>query len=353
MLNKCIYTRKIYPEATFKKKEHIFPAGIGGIKTLDNGVVCDEINEFFSKLEMTFMRESIVSIPRMFIGPGKRGRGINSKQQTKSKVSIFENKNNNIDLGYTSLGKPFIIPQIKIDCSNGFENINSNIEICFPPVENNLEKNIKSFICKLDSKKFTVIKSNKIKKNVFIVGYENKIYIASNPEADFSGFTEVFYEKLVKKLQNILIENLDTNVEESHITTTVELQFNIDDYFRICSKIAFNALAYLKGKDYVLNSTFDEIRNFIVNGGDNKFIEFQEQNKIKEITKVLNLKNQSHFCIFLIQNGEVNATLSLYGMFHRIKLTPVSLKIIQSPLEIDGFFCNWEDKKEKTFSEFY
>lgn len=49
------------------------------------------------------MRESIISIPRMFNGPGKRGWGKNSKRQSKSKVSIFKNEDNEIHLGYTLL----------------------------------------------------------------------------------------------------------------------------------------------------------------------------------------------------------------------------------------------------------
>lgn len=53
---KCIYLKKMLPDVTFNKAEHIIPAGIGGIKTLPKGLVSDEANELFSKLELDFMR---------------------------------------------------------------------------------------------------------------------------------------------------------------------------------------------------------------------------------------------------------------------------------------------------------
>lgn len=79
---KCIYNEKEEDQATFEKREHVFPAGIGGINMLNQGDVSDEINEFFSKLELQFMRESIIQIPRMFLGPGKRG-SLNKKKSKK------------------------------------------------------------------------------------------------------------------------------------------------------------------------------------------------------------------------------------------------------------------------------
>ena len=73
--NKCIYTKKDDTTAEFKNSEHIFPASIGGIKTLPKGYVCDEVNNMFSKYEMEFAREfANISLYRTTQGVGKRGK---------------------------------------------------------------------------------------------------------------------------------------------------------------------------------------------------------------------------------------------------------------------------------------
>lgn len=100
-MNKCIYL-KTDENQTFDKEEHIFPAGLGGIEKLPKGYVSDYVNgEVFSKLELIFMRESIIAIDRMFLGPGKRGN-LSKKKETKSKMAIYCNSNNkdDISLGY-------------------------------------------------------------------------------------------------------------------------------------------------------------------------------------------------------------------------------------------------------------
>ena len=47
----CIYFKN-NPELAYKEKEHIFPAGLGGITTLSKGLVSDQANSLFSKVEI-------------------------------------------------------------------------------------------------------------------------------------------------------------------------------------------------------------------------------------------------------------------------------------------------------------
>ena len=70
-MEKCIYSLKMSSQATFNGQEHIIPACIGGILKLPKGYVSDETNTMFSSLEKSFSRDSIISISRTFLGPGK------------------------------------------------------------------------------------------------------------------------------------------------------------------------------------------------------------------------------------------------------------------------------------------
>lgn len=91
-MNKCIYLKKTEPEVTFKSGEHIIPAGIGGIVKLDNGMVSDEFNtKIFSSIELDFMRNSIIALPRQFYGPGKRG-ALSKKKHLIQKFILYQKK---------------------------------------------------------------------------------------------------------------------------------------------------------------------------------------------------------------------------------------------------------------------
>lgn len=63
----CIYTGADDSKAKFSDAEHVFPKCIGRTNTLPLGSVSDEINKYFSKLELGFARQyPPVVISRMF-----------------------------------------------------------------------------------------------------------------------------------------------------------------------------------------------------------------------------------------------------------------------------------------------
>jgi len=100
--------------------EHLIPAGLGGIKKLPKGYVSDQFNNEISKLERRFLRDSIISIPRIFVGPGKRGK-LNESKATKSKIQLIINPDGapSFALGYTKLGKVIEIPTLLINTDDG------------------------------------------------------------------------------------------------------------------------------------------------------------------------------------------------------------------------------------------
>lgn len=69
----CIYLKGTEPVLSFNSQEHIFPAGIGGIQMLPKGYVSDQFNNSFSKIELDFMRNSLIALPRQFYGQEKEG----------------------------------------------------------------------------------------------------------------------------------------------------------------------------------------------------------------------------------------------------------------------------------------
>ena len=69
----CIYYGDL-PELTYKSREHVLPAALGCCTKLESGVVSDQANEFFSPIERDVLEHSLIQIPRIINGPGKRGK---------------------------------------------------------------------------------------------------------------------------------------------------------------------------------------------------------------------------------------------------------------------------------------
>ncbi|MGL5367630.1 MAG: hypothetical protein ACRDAG_04935 [Cetobacterium somerae] len=347
---KCIYSGKESNEATFDKREHVFPAGIGGINMLNQGDVSDEINEFFSKLELQFMRESIIQIPRMFLGPGKRG-SLNKKKATKSKIFLMNNEEV-VKIGYIELGVPKGITQIKL--------LKENMKVSV--ITELRDENIKLFskfeeVLK-NQEKIKVKKSKRLDKNTSIVGFNHDkkdeyIYIYHNYEKySLENLIQHFEEKKIFEMikSQCTKDNLTISLEKG-LQISNEMSFNIDDYFRICCKIAINGLCFLKGKENILKDRFWEIKDFILNGGENKFctfLEIKNNRNFEDTFRKLEIPKFCHFMIFLTREDGVYCILGIYGLIHQIYLCE---KKDSEGFE-GGLICDWQNKKEYNFNEY-
>lgn len=282
-MNRCIYFKKAEPELTFEKDEHIMPAGMGGVRTLPKGMVSDEANELFSKLELDFMRNSIISIPRQFYGPGKRG-SIKKKDATKSGVHLLSCNGieTDLSLGYIELGIPHIIPQIKVKG----ETLNFHTE----EIKNSREEDLYEFIknMKAMNSRPKKIIDREVPDGQLILGHlkdkrQDNWYMAGSKEEDFKKLTDVM-EKLKEEG---FLDVGEVNVKKSTVTSHQKMAFNIESFLRVCAKIAFNHLAFYKGSEFVLRDIFDPIRGFILTGGQNRFVGLMDNLERQDILEKL------------------------------------------------------------------
>ncbi len=344
-MKKCIYLKETEPEVTFKSGEHIIPAGIGGIRKLDNGMVSDKFNtEIFSSIELDFMRNSIIAIPRQFVGPGKRG-SLSEKKASKSKVHIVSENGDFSDasLGYIKLAKPHQIPQFKIIDE-------TEVHIIFDQSDGDYNVQLLNFIeiLKKFDGKYNTIAYNKIPLNQVLLGnFKGKWYLGVH-DRDINPPLEEYINKLINQSS---ILNEQPNFGIAQVTCNQQTSFNVENYFRVCAKIVFNFLAFSHGSDFVLQEKFDPIRQWIVNGGENKFanlIDKTRQNK--QMFKYIPFPEQAHRIIIAKENNHLLGILSLYGEhFDTIVMLCDDFK---EEYVIDGYICDWVNKKEYTLLEY-
>lgn len=336
----CIYFKKTEPIVNFKSGEHIFPAGVGGIQKLPNEFVSHEANNYFSSMEGKVMRNSLLALPRQFVGPGKRGNLTNLNKATKSNISIINSIDNPnvIELGYVSLGKPYIISQIKLNLDGKGQFISG--EPC-----DNIQLIKENFISKLRKYKgvFTIIEDKRFSPNEFIFGvYSDKYYVGLSNK-NLVKEIDVFVEKIVN--QNIFD---DTNPEHREVRIKVEQILEFDDsYFRVCAKVIFNYVAFIKGQDFILHNCFDPIRNWILNGGKNKFARLTGKE-----TKFNSLKfpDQAHKLFIVKKGNSLVGVITFYGNGFE---TIVELSNnFEGEFYFEGFICDWKNRKEYKFQDY-
>ncbi|AFQ19741.1 hypothetical protein P9133_01875 [Bacillus thuringiensis] len=340
----CIYLKGTEPKLIFKSQEHIFPAGIGGIQKLPQEYVSHNANNAFSALELGFMRNSLIMLPRQFYGPGKRGN-LSPKNATKSNVSLMEGVSDptSIVFGYISLGKRYRIAQIKINVSNG------ECHFMFNQSTGDASAKITNFTYQLGKydNKYSLYEDERFAEDEFVLGiHDNKWYLGLSN----TGLVTKIQGYIKRILEQASFNNQTPQYGKTK--TRVNQTIQIDEgYFRICGKIIFNYLAFAKGQDFVLREEFNPIRNWIVNGGEEHFATLLEKKtNSKGLFDPMPFPKKAHKLIISRDGAQLIAYISFYGDSFE---TIVHLcDNFEEPFEVEGFICNWEERKEYSLKEF-
>lgn len=339
----CIYFKGT-PELTYVNQEHIFPAGLGGTKKLNKGVVSDQANEIFSPMEKALMENSLIAMSRMHYGPGKRGSLLETKA-SQSQVVVSRGGTGLMELTYTALSTPYSISQFTKD------NIQYHISLRLP---NQMETEIEVFkeFCKglknFDSK-FVHLQSKELDENQIIIGlHKGKLYCASKGERPK-------IEIIKKEIDNFLTQTVAIDNKNEFVIMKEEVtQFHRFEessiIARMYAKTAMNVLAYLKGETFAQADKLDDFRDWILYGKENLYFTKLPNGVFdKKNTKIF--PEKAHWCIFTEHDGYPYAIVCFYGMWQRsFKLTKEKQAWFSMP---EGYVCDWQRKKEYELNEYF
>lgn len=335
----CIYLKDTEPNLAFDSEEHIFPAGLGGILKLPNEYVSEEANNRFSSMELKTMRDSILALPREFEGPGKRGN-LNPKRATASNISVVQNTHapSEYDLGYIRLGNPYYISQVKVNIENNNCRFTANSS-----ESNNLEE-IKNFSNHL--KNYTgnasLIYDKHFDENEFILGFDklkNRWFLAlsnKNIIKDVDTWIAEINSKESLETESVLSDQIKAKVHQNFSLT--------ENDFRVFAKISFNYLALLFGQEFVLQSHFDPIRDWILNGGTNNFVRLLKVEDCDGAFEAFNLPESAHAIMLFEKKGHLRALINFYGNFIGVIVNLGN--VVPQGFTIEGLACDWKNRNE-------
>lgn len=334
----CIYLGNS-ENLTYQKQEHVFPAGLGGKRMLDHGVVSDQANELFSPMELKLMRHSLIAFERMMYGPGKRGSH-NPAKAAKSAVNVGLQDDGQPILCYTAAGKPYNIPQ--------FHRHENEATVSVPNECSDGEKQIKSFLASLEyfRDKCTFLKSEYIPDGDILIGFsEGTYYVATNAIRPTNACIEKEVRNFLANFQMRELKYGEHHAKQSHkLGETPEIA-------RVYAKIAINVLALRKGFEYASHPNFLEIREWILTGEASTEYFFLPQIQAEPPDDIMKMiPPKAHWCIFVCRNGKLDAIVCLYNRYIR-RFTLGDLPDGKSFL-LDGYICDWQNEQEYTIMQF-
>lgn len=232
---KCIYCTKEKPKSEeFWNREHVIPEAFGKFKNnfVLHYLVCSKCNQDFGdEIDLILARESY---------EGKVLRYLSGIKNTKEFKEFKKGKSNTISI---------------------IEGINKGALAELVPNKGRLDLIPKPQLLVKIGNQYKPFLINDIPD---ISYFHEKGIDLENPKTfkilgDFNAVIKIMKEKGF----NINIEG-EYLPEENH--AEAEYTWKIENSFRGIAKIAFNYLAYWKGREYALKPEFDIIREFIVSG---------------------------------------------------------------------------------------
>ena len=352
-MGNCIYLFNEKRVLTYKNREHIISAGIGGKRTLPKGYVSDQANELFAKYELKCLRYSPLQIERARYGPGKRGSlDINSIDipDVLSLEPLMESSNKICPLGFLFRSHAYVLPQIIIV----FHDVPKTFDVIYIKSPYQASGNIDEAEFRLHIRKFLLSDKRNYKKievpyetsrSFACIGCYKKSWYISSTQSDFridSWATRILEKKPLDQLPPDYLGSV-TPKPIFKYSRTIELDFFVPIF--IHAKNCFNSLALFKGCDFVQQKIFDQFRQCILTnaGWDTVIIPESKLSHKVALWLTKNIHNHEHAVVIYTEGEDVMAFSVLYGKaWGLFKLGEGFLDKAFSNAAI----CDFENKKE-------
>lgn len=356
-MNKCVYITNETESLQYKSEEHIIPAGLGGIQKLPKGYVSDKANNLFSKYELIVMRHSLLTGNRLRHGPGTRGNQ-NVNRQKKHNIRLLREETsepNQFLLGYVFAGKSYIIPQVQCELGLITNSMRVNTVADNYEIDNSaihllqFKKLLNAFLLDKNRKYDIVTDVFKESKNSINIGlHKGKWYISTNiPAFDMNVIASKILHYTFEELKSQGKRRLSKSVEDKgqvKLRHSEQIDITNNSFGFIFAKTAFNALTYLKGQEFMLQSIFDNLRKDIVEC--NSMSKYIISNSIHEeifSEYVTNIPKNAHCAYIVSKDNTIYAYVSMYNEWHAHMIMTEEYSGAHFSV---GFVCDWKNKNE-------
>lgn len=350
----CIYYgNKEY--LTYNSQEHVLPAALGCHTKLPKGVVSDQANAYFSPIERHVIEQSLIQLPRLFIGPGKRG-SLSPNKATKSELSVID-MNGEKSLGYIQLGDAYLVNHFIInrgDLDNG-EKI-SHIQYSQgneTEIPEDKEECKKLYIEGLNSLKSQLRKWKDMQTYVRIGDGNERVLITFFKDKVYIGADEDLTNDEIKTLKDTLNQDFmfgGSKGNVAHPKITIEIKHGLADVEKVAAKSAMNTLAYLQDEDFVRDClNLNELREKMFADDDSILDVVDEIHDARYLKRRFCLDDDIMACILCNHDCKLKGYVFFYSRCYVVTMCPKSLSGFAKE---DGIVCDWKNQKDYRYQEF-
>ena len=336
----CIYYGNL-TELTYKSREHVLPAALGCCTKLESGVVSDQANEFFSQVERDVLEHSLIQIPRIINGPGKRGK-LTEKYATTSEVSVMTLNGKN-SLGYMKGTEGYILSQFIVDENN-------KIQFHWQPkeeidVHNEIEQ-LKKRICSM-KEKYVPVKMPSNDNCIYITYFKNKLHIGFHD-------IELLSENKIEEIKDLFSANIVQGRQRTscgQLSATIEVKHDFKKVCIVAIKSALNTIAYLKVAMYITQSTdFKNIIEVLMSDSDEVLNYVKEIEDVELLRQRLYLDKEQLACVVTAKGNRIKACFLVYE--YGFEITLCDTCTVPCDILLDGIVCDWRNRKDYRYREF-
>lgn len=325
----CIYYGE-ESSLTYNSQEHIFPATIGGVEKLPKGFVSDQANKYFSKLESEMVTSSLFGFEKMFYGPGYRGKD----KPGRMPITLLTTENSE-ELGFVFMGKPILVPQMRI--SNDIRQVNIMRDKKYQ-TDSDLKKLFKQIQEFSNDSKYILLEVQPKNSKFFIAYYNGNLYIVSKDKEKIIEYINYIKREVLSKVDFSTAKVGDI----AQPKVDISMSMDIDTNSRIFAKTAMNVISKVKGCNYLKEDLFDNAKKNILGLKDNDFKQMPRQYDITQFFNKIN--DKSHHCMFMNVDNNFCARVTFYNHW--------CMNFVLSQ-RFDSFFnrpyiyvCDWKNQKE-------
>lgn len=285
------------------------------------------------------MHDSLISLMRALLGPGKRG-SLSPQKASQTKIFTLRDEDGKVTLGYFSGKRGYYINCAAL--SKATKELVFTVASSEHLAPEQAWKTFRDALSKFTGR-YVLVPTTYLKPDELLLGfYKEKYYVALGTNCTVETVKEVIP----------LITNAkragDLRKEKGHPRFDLR-QKESDETGRIYAKVAINALAALKGADFVRHPRFDAIKGWIL--GLSKDDNYTQVPRITQ-KGPLHFPKHSHWCIFGVRDRKLYAVVCFYDTVSRY------FELADTIPELDrasgcnfGLICDWQNKTELTLDQ--
>ena len=326
---------------TYETREHILPAALGCHTKLEKGVVSDQANRYFSPIERDVIEHSFIQMPRIIQGPGKRGK-LSPQHATTSEVSVIRFCDR-YGLGYMKGTSGFLLNQFIIDEKGSIQFHFQNTEMSdFQTEMETLKRQIMGM-----GEKYVPVTMPEGDENIYITFFKKKVHI---------GYRKCLSDLQIDKIKEMF--KADFALKEHHsecgpIQATIEIISDFRGISILAAKSAINTLAFIKGKEYIINTDdFCPIRSAIFSDNDKilNYVSGISPQAVPEMRRSLHLTDDQQACILVSKGKKLSAWVIFYDFCFVVDLC----NTLTEPFDkiMDGIVCDWKKSTDYLYTEY-